>query len=214
MLGVFLLSLLAAFFGAIVPGPLFALTLNQALLVGWSAGFWLIVGHMLVELALLGALRLGLGGLLQRPVVTRAIGLVGGLVLCYFAWGMLATGFSGHLATRDARAPAMSIGMLVGQGALMSVANPYWELWWATVGIGLIASQTARFGARAWSVFFLGHTLADFLWYMAVSTLTALGGTFLSPAMHLGLIAVCGFGVAVLGIVFIARQLWTPARTD
>ena len=61
-----------------VPGTLFVLVVNQALLTGWQAGVWIITGHAVAELLLLLALRVGLGRVLQRRAVTRVIGLVGG----------------------------------------------------------------------------------------------------------------------------------------
>ena len=211
MIGVVLLSMLVAFSGAIVPGPLFVATLNQALLVGWSAGLWLSVGHLLAELALVIAIAAGLGGVLRKPSVSRLVGIIGGLVLLYFAWGMLTSGYLTQLPeARHVRGAAMSIGMLIGQGALLSVTNPYWHLWWATAGIGLIAQQTGQYGPRAWSAFFIGHELGDFLWYVAVSTLVALGGNLLNPAVHRGLILTCGLGIAVLGVLFLWRAVTNP----
>ena len=215
MIRVALLSMLVAFSGAIVPGPLFAVTLEQALRVGWSAGLWLCVGHLLVELALVIAISAGLGSVLQRPSVTRLVGVVGGMVLCYFAWGMLTTALSGHLApAQSAGHAAMSIGMLIGQGALLSVTNPYWHLWWATAGIGLIAHQTGRYGRRAWTAFFIGHELGDFIWYVAVSTVIAVSRHFFSASVHRGLILICGAGIALLGVTFLVRALLPRAARE
>lgn len=209
MIGIFLQSFLGAFSGAVVPGPLFAITVQQGLSVGWTAGFWLIVGHMITELLLLLLLRAGLGGLLQRPLTTRLVGLLGGAVLLYFAWGMIAVIFAPDLsgaAPHGAAAP-LSMLRLVGQGFLLSVTGPYWILWWATVGVGLVGTQVRAHGRQAWPVFFIGHELADFVWYTLVSTVVAISGSFLGPTMHRGIIFVAGIAIAVLGIYLIYRQL-------
>jgi len=217
MISVALLSLLTAFSGAIVPGTLFAFTVNQSLLVkgmaGGMVGVWLITGHALVELALLLALRLGLGSFLQRKRVIGAIAMVGGLVLLYFAWDMVRLALVGQIATGQARhAAALSPGMLVVQGALLSVLNPYWHLWWATVGVGLITTQAQRHGARTWPVFYVGHITADFIWYVALALLVAISGQMLDPSLHRGLILACGIMLGVLGILFIARPLMPALR--
>jgi threonine/homoserine/homoserine lactone efflux protein len=199
MIQVALVSLAVAFSGAVVPGPLFAMTLAQARLVGWTAGVWLIAGHMLAELALVGLLYAGLGAALKRPAVTRTVGLVGGAVLCYFAWDMA------HAAAAPVAAHAggaLSILGLVLRGLVLSVVNPYWYIWWATAGIGLIAAQSATHGRRAWPVFFAGHILGDTLWYVFVAVLIAVSGAFLSDAVFRTLIYACAAGVAVLGLVF------------
>jgi len=212
MIGVLLMSLLTAFSGAVVPGSLFALVVNQALLSGWLAGVWIITGHAVAELLLLLALRVGLGRFLQRKMVTRVIGLVGGVVLLYFAWSMVPVALHGKLgATADTRA-ALSIGRLMLQGAVVSLLNPYWQLWWATVGVGLVATQTAKHGTRAWPAFFVGHITADYLWYVAVSVLIALGGKAVNPAVHRILILVCAVLIAVMGLAFLLAPLREALR--
>ena len=209
MIKLALLSLLTAFSGAVVPGPLFAVTLQQALVVGWTAGVWLMVGHLLAELALLCIIRAGLSGVLQRLAVTRAIGLVGGLVMLYFAWGMIDLSLHGPIAGGSHRhIIAMSTGKLIVQGVLLSVLNPYWVLWWATIGIGMIGSQVQNLGTRAWLAFFIGHELADYLWYVGISLLVWLSGTFISASLHRGIIFTCGLSMALLGALFIFH----PAR--
>jgi threonine/homoserine/homoserine lactone efflux protein len=213
MIGVFLVSLLTAFSGAIVPGTLFALVINQALLTGWMAGVWIITGHALAELALLVALRVGLGAFLRRKAVTRVIGLVGGAVLLYFAWSMVDLAHHGSLRTAgDEHAAAMSVGVLILQGAAVSVLNPYWHLWWATVGVGLVATQSARHGGNAWPTFFTGHILADYLWYVAISVLVALGGKAVDPAVHRIIILVCAGFIAVMGLSFLLAPLRETLR--
>jgi len=218
VIGVFFQSFLGGFSGAVVPGTLFAITVQQALLIGWTAGLWLILGHMMAELTLLVLLRAGLGGFLQRPKTTRVIGLVGGTVLLYFAWQMIAVIFENQLTNAPAGGTVVPLSgvMLAGQGLLLTLVNPYWYLWWATVGVGLIGTLAGEHGHRAWPVFFVGHELADYLWYAVVSIFVAVSGRFLSPAIHHGIIFTSGVGIAVLGIYLIYRQLvgWAREREN
>jgi len=208
MIGLALLSLLTAFSGAVVPGPLFVLTLQQALVVGWMAGVLLMVGHMLAEVVVLGVLRAGLGGVLQRPAVTRVVGCVGGLVMLYFAWSTIDLGWHGPLATSlQGQHTALPAGALIVKGVLLSVLNPYWLLWWATIGVGLIGSQVAKLGPRAWVAFFIGHELADYIWYVGISLLVAFSRAFISESLYRDVILACGLGIAVIGVLFILRPL-------
>ena len=110
----------------------------------------------------------------------------------------------------------MSTGKLISQGVLLSVLNPYWLLWWATVGIGMIGSQVEKLGSRAWVVFFIGHELADYLWYVGISLLVALGGTFINASLHRGMIFICGLGITLLGALFILRPLrdWLEVKSE
>ena len=203
-MGLFFLSLFVGFSGAVVPGPLFAYAVGQALVVGWMAGLWLSLGHLAAEVALVLGLRAGLGEVLQRPKTIRAIGLLGGAVLLYFAWGMLTfhvtavSPFKGAMLSPD-------LFRLFWKGMLLTLVNPYFYLWWATVGVGMITTQVAKLGPRAWSIFLCGHGLADVLWYVGISVVIALSGTLLRPAVHHAIIFVSGIGVAILGLTFILR---------
>ena len=82
-------------------------------------------------------------------------------------------------------------------GILMSVANPYWIIWWATIGLGYIL-YSWRFGFWGIAFFFVGHILADLVWYSLVAAAVAGGRHFLTNRLYRGLIAVC----AVFLIVF------------
>jgi len=60
----------------------------------------------------------------------------------------------------------------VVSGVLMSVANPYWIIWWATIGLGYIL-YSWRFGLWGVAFFFAGHILADLAWYTVVAAAVA-----------------------------------------
>lgn len=215
MIAVFFLSLFVGFSGAIVPGPLFVVTLTQALSYGWAAGIWLVLGHIIAEFMLICILKAGLGTVLQRPIITKIIGLVGGAVLLYFAWMMISVLFTPHAATHASHtAMALSTTALIIQGVVLSVINPYWYLWWATAGVGMIGTQVQKHGQRAWPVFFTGHILSDTIWYVAVSVILAISGSFLNPAIHRGLIGLSGIGVAIIGAQFIYRQVLPSRRPE
>ena len=57
---------------------------------------------------------------------------------------------------------------LVLTGILLSIANPYWFIWWATIGMGYIM-YSVKFGLPGIISFFAGHILADLAWYYLVS---------------------------------------------
>jgi threonine/homoserine/homoserine lactone efflux protein len=204
VISLFFLSMFVGFSGAVVPGPLFAYAVGQALTFGWMAGLWLSLGHVLAEVLLVLGLRAGLGDFLQRPKTIRVIGLLGGLVLLYFAWSMLTMPTMAVTATRGV---AISSGLfgLIWKGMLLTLVNPYFYLWWATIGLGMITTQAAKHGPRTWEVFLCGHGLSDVLWYGAISILLAVSGSFLRPSVHHAIIMTAGIGVAIVGMIFILR---------
>lgn len=184
-------SFALALSGALMPGPLFTITITESARRGFMAGPLLMTGHAILELALVAAILHGLGKFLELPVVLGAIGLVGGSLLIYFGIDMVRV--AGRLSLSGAsKAPAGGYARhpLV-LGILASLANPYWTLWWATIGLGyLIAAK--RFGFIGIVCFFLGHIAADFAWYSLVSFSISRGKTLLSDRGYRGLVRACG----------------------
>ncbi len=191
---IFASSFVIALSGALMPGPLLTATISESSRYGFFTGPLLIAGHAILELALVGAILLGLAPFLQRPEVFVATALSGAAILTWMAFGMFrslpALTLSRPADPRRRNHPMIS-------GILMSAANPYWILWWATIGLGYIL-YSWRFGLRGVVFFFAGHILADLAWYSLVAATVAGGRQFLSDRLYRGLIAVC----AVLLVVF------------
>jgi threonine/homoserine/homoserine lactone efflux protein len=79
----------------------------------------------------------------------------------------------------------------VAAGVLMSAANPYWLIWWLTIGLGYVMFSM-QYGLLGVALFYVGHILADFAWYTLVSGAVAQGRRFLSDGLYRGFLAVCG----------------------
>lgn len=191
---IFFSSFLIALSGAMMPGPLLTATIGEASRRGFPAGPLLIVGHGILELFMVAALLLGLAPYLQQQEVFVAIALSGAVVLLWMAFAMfrsLPTLSLGH------QIAAPQKGNLIYTGALLSAVNPYWVIWWATIGFGYIL-HCSRFGITGITLFFAGHILADFFWYSAVSGAVAGGRRFLSDRLYRGIIGGC----AVILVVF------------
>ncbi|MBW2565512.1 MAG: LysE family transporter, partial [Deltaproteobacteria bacterium] len=86
-------------------------------------------------------------------------------------------------------------------GILMSLANPYWTIWWATIGLGYIVFAM-KFGAAGVIAFFAGHLSADFAWYSIVSLTISKGRSFLSERLYRRVIAICASALVVFSVWF------------
>lgn len=177
---IFLTSFLIGFSGAAMPGPMLSVTMREAARRGFSAGPLVVVGHGALEFLLILGIYLGLGKLFEQPLFFGAVGLVGGAILLWMAVGMLRS-----LPTLSLSAASGSGGEMhptVG-GVLTSVTNPYFLLWWATVGIKLVANASAR-GVAGQAAFFAGHFLSDLTWYSLVSGLLHFGRSLLTDRRY------------------------------
>lgn len=210
---IFFRALGVAFSGALMPGPLLTVNIKESLKRGFWAGPQLILGHALLEGLLIAGLVLGLGGLFRAELSQGLISVVGSAFLFWMAWGMLRYEGSGGLGTGKEEAPAATSGGDYGwppvvTGVVVSLSNPYWSLWWATLGLSFLA-QAEKLGIAGILLFFSGHILADFLWYSAVSFVVASGKKWLTPKIYRGIIILCGLFLIYLAVDFFRLGLKT-----
>lgn len=203
LLTLFAASFAVAFSGALMPGPLLTATIAASARRGPSAGPLIIAGHAVLESGLLVALMLGLSPILAKDGVFVGISFLGGAVLAWMAAGMFRS-----LSSLTVPRPQRKDGgnRLVWTGVAMSLSNPYWTIWWATIGLGAIL-QARRFGVAGVAAFFSGHILADLGWYSLVSFAVGKGKRFFSDRMYRGLVAV----LAALMLVFAAAFIFAGA---
>jgi len=187
LITIFLSSFVIALSGALMPGPLLTITISESSRGGFLTGPLLISGHAILELALITALLLGLAPFFQHPAVFVTTALAGAFILLWMAFGMFRSLPSLHLSLE---ADHIKRKHPVISGILMSIANPYWIIWWATIGLGYIL-YSWQFGFIGIVFFFAGHILADLSWYSLVSAAVAKGRNILTDRLYRGLIAIC-----------------------
>ncbi len=192
---VFLSALGLAFSGAIMPGPVLTYTIRQSLSTGPKAGFLIMLGHAILEIALIGLIFLGFDAILQSPAAQTAIGLAGGAMLIWLGYGMVGGAVRDKVRIQVGGEGGTSRNMVLS-GFLISASNPYFLLWWAVIGLGFLLSAYKTFGAPGVAVFYLGHILADFIWYGAISTVIGKTRRFISDKIYRFVIA--GLGVMLI----------------
>jgi threonine/homoserine/homoserine lactone efflux protein len=202
----FLTALGIAFSGAIMPGPVLTYTIRQSLVSGPKAGFLIMFGHAILEIALISLIFLGFDVLLQSDAAQIAIGMVGGLLLIYLGYDMISGAIKNKVRIRVEGEGGGSRGMILS-GFLLSASNPYFLLWWAIIGLGFLLGAYKAFGAQGVVVFYLGHILADFLWYGAVSTLIGKTRRFISERLYRGIIIGLGCMLVYFGGNFVYQAV-------
>jgi threonine/homoserine/homoserine lactone efflux protein len=89
-------------------------------------------------------------------------------------------------------------------GIAVSLSNPYWSLWWATVGATFMNwSNSLGLGLLGLASFYFGHILADYAWYGLVSLGIASGRRFMTDAVYRGLILACGLFLWIMAGYFL-----------
>jgi threonine/homoserine/homoserine lactone efflux protein len=213
------LSFVVALSGALAPGPLLTYTIvrtAQERRGGALVGAKVILGHAALESALIAALLLGLSFLLRSSLAVRAIGLVGGSFLVYMGVGLLRSVTTGAVAPPTAAvAPGAAIRPAnpVLAGVLVSMSNPYWWIWWASVGFAFMMQYNVSFANwPALIAFFAGHEAGDLLWYLAVSVLVSFGRNWITGPVYRGVLVACAVLIVGFGLFLgVSSFLYTAA---
>jgi len=198
------MSFVTGLSGALMPGPLLAVTISAVIQIGFIAAILLMIGHSILELVMVIALALGLKNVLKNKYVPGVIGVVGGGVMLWFSYGMIKSaylGISAPQAEATAQAVTFTSAGLIIKGIMTSASNPYWVIWWATIGATyMFVSLEGNF--LSISSFYVGHISSDFVWYSAVALALVLGKQVFSDKVYMVLIIFCGIFLAYMGIYF------------
>jgi len=152
-----------SFTGVMMPGPMFAVTLAKSYKTPF-AGAWISLGHAVVEVPVILLIYFGFARFFENATVQVILSLAGGVMIIFMAVGMFRARHEVVTRGRDVPYNAFVAGMV------MSAMNPFFLLWWATVGSMLIM-KIAPFGAPALVLFIFVHWLCDLVWLSLVSCL-------------------------------------------
>ncbi len=214
-----MLQLLGTFFlisltGALSPGPLSTMAIAEGSRRGRWSGWWLSVGHGLVEAVYVVAIALllwqGRDTWLKQPLIAGLIALTGGVFLAWMGWQMAAAAWHYRLTLAGEAAKQARFG-LVPTGVFFSISNPYWWIWWALVTPPLIR-QSMGWGWGGVILLYLVHWSADIGWLTGLGWLTGSGRSLVKPSLYRWLIIGCGAVLLVFGLGFVgtgARLLLT-----
>ena len=204
MVSVFILSLS----GAIMPGPVFVLTISESTKKGFIAGPLIVLGHIIIESIIIAALLLGLESIIKLEPVFIIIGLLGGSALIWMGDSLLHASHKAQISISNEieKTKTVTHGPIVG-GIITSLSNPYFFLWWATIGVGLLTLFIKAVGTLnllAVALFALSHWLSDLLWYSVVSFSIGKGRKkLMSEKAYRTTIGLCGIFLLIFGAYFV-----------
>lgn len=207
MLEVFLQSLLIGYSGAIMPGSLLTYTINKSIKSGVKAGLLISLGHCILELILVILIFIGIGKYLQAPIAQLVIGIIGGIVLIFFGINMLRDIVLNRLNIDFNNESKNKSGNQVISGALISAANPYFPIWWAAIGLGLITNAYNSFGFFGVVLFYLGHIISDLTWYGFISAVISKTRNFINLKTYKTIITFLGLCLIGFGANFIIGSI-------
>jgi len=191
-----MLALLASVFvislsGALMPGPVFATVLTKSCKSPW-AGAQASLGHAVIEVPLILLISWGAASFFDHAAVKFILGVAGGAMVVWMGIGMFRARKVIASEQKDRSYNAFTAGLMLSAG------NPFFILWWATVG-ALLISKAAEFGAGGLWALILTHWLTDLIWLSIVSWIVFKTHRLWAPAFQTAVFTLCsllliGFG--------------------
>jgi threonine/homoserine/homoserine lactone efflux protein len=196
----FFLGFLIGLTGALAPGPTLIATINASLKGGWTMGPRVTLGHAVVEVVMVLLIIAGLSVIIGG--YSWLIAGIGGASLVVF--GVLTImesrhaqfDFMSHVSqdSKTAASPFLA-------GMLTSISNPYFWLWWFTVGSALMIGALSE-GITTAIAFIMGHWGADLAWFTLVSTSVHHGRFLIREREYRWTLTLCGLFLIVFGVYY------------
>jgi threonine/homoserine/homoserine lactone efflux protein len=147
-----------------------------------------------------------MGKYFQMEKVQIGIGLAGGVFLILMA---IQT-FIGLKSQINTESKAHE-GKPVLAGIILTASNPYFLLWWATVGLRL-ADEAKGFGIWAFAIFAVTHWSVDLIWLQLLSFASNKGSVLLGRKGFKVILAFCGAALLGFGIWFLRSAMLLLVR--
>jgi threonine/homoserine/homoserine lactone efflux protein len=191
--------------GVLAPGPLFFANLAYATRHDKWSGIKVAYGHTAIELPLIIMLAAGLFTFDTARKYASAVGLIGGIAILAFAGFQIAT------IIKEKRGP--STPNLVGSkdpfivGIALSALNPFFILWWFTVGLKLIADSAAFGVTMGIAILFVLHIWMDYAWLASTAYLASKGASVLKSKYYPILLSGLTVVLIYYGVSFVSQAV-------
>lgn len=196
-----LTSFLVGLSGAVVPGPMLTVTLADSVKKGFITGPLVVLGHFITEFLLIIVILAGFSWLVGSTTVAMIIGTLGGVMLIYMGYDTSRSSVDLEKLSHDEDGAGKSGSVL--KGVLTSASNPYFFIWWATIGLAFLFKGLEIAGLVGLIGFLIGHWSADLGWFSAVSFFSSKGSQVINERQYEIIMKVCGLFLIVLGLYFI-----------
>jgi len=209
LLDIGLQIILVSVSGVLSPGPLFFANLVLSKNGGFWSGIKIAIGHTIVELPVVILYSIPLIIFTSQSVTfsINFISFIGGISL--IAFGIL---FVVKIISKNNKhnyiIESSRIEKPVIAGMLFTGINPFFFLWWISVGIKLISDSIALLGYPIGIAFlFLVHVWMDYAWLGLTSYFASRGISVLRSQYHKFIILILTIPLFYYGINFVLTAI-------
>ena len=199
MLPILLSVAVISFSGVMMPGPMLAVTLAKSYRSPWT-GTWLSIGHAVIEVPLILLIYFGFAQFFQVTFVRLTLSVAGSGMIIWMGVSMFRARSEVARKGKDLPYNAFTAGILT------SVFNPFFLIWWATIG-GMLIMRIIEFGTMGLIAFTLVHWLCDLAWLTLVSNVIYRTHAFWNQRVQEWLFIACSLLLIGFGIWFLVSGI-------
>ena len=210
--------------GVLSPGPLFFINLIYGSKQGARAGIKIAYGHTIVELPLIIILALGLSKFSffywSNNENIKIIGLIGGVFITVFSLIQISNIIKRKIDAGIDSSSNKNYFSKIKQkrngplilGIFFSALNPFFLIWWSTVGLKLISDSILLFGFLLGVTFtFFFHIWMDYAWLTVTSYMISKGISILKAKFYNILLFILSIMLALWGSYLIVVNIEATA---
>jgi threonine/homoserine/homoserine lactone efflux protein len=185
--------------GALVPGPMLTVTISDSLQKGFIAGPMVVLGHFIAELSIIILIFAGLGLFISSSTAVFIIGTLGGFIMLLMGYRIIGSNPFNKIQIKEDT--SSSYGPVLN-GILTSLTNPFFFIWWATIGWAFMFKGLELAGIFGVVGFLIGHWASDMSWFSLVSFFTSRGSNIMTEKHYKVLMNLSGVFLMILGVYF------------
>lgn len=187
--------------GVMSPGPLFTANVAYGIRGGWKTGIKMAGGHTVVELPLVILLGIGAISFTTFPQFREYISILGAVSLFVFAGIQVRTTLRKSSPGNLPKHGPFFIGIL------FSALNPFFLIWWFTIGFKLISDAILLYSFVGIGIMFGFHIWMDYTWLGAVGFLSSHGKKILSTKNYKVFMVALSGVLVYFGINFLVQAV-------
>lgn len=175
--------------GVFSPGPLFFVNLFYGSKYGSIMGLKIAVGHTLVEFPLLVLLFYGISKFSSVSIsdsdILKIIGIVGGVFMIFFSFIQIYPVIKNKSLETNNQNSRYAIKNAILVGMIFTGLNPFFLVWWSTIGLKLVSDSVNNFGYLSGILLlFFSHIWMDYFWLWITSFMSSKGRSIIKQKFY------------------------------
>ena len=190
--------------GALAPGPLFFVTITHGAKSGTKSGIMFSIAHSIVEFTLVILLALGLLSVANEPAIRLGVGVAGGAALIVFGAMQIRGSLQETTETKTERGTTRNLFLI---GLALTGLNPYFIIWWLTIGANLILLALEFAGLGGVIFMYVCHVWVDYVWLTLVAAFAKRSTKILRIKWYRIMVSVFGAVLIYFGLSFLVDSI-------